>query len=81
MISARFRSLSLRASMSMLGCVASFRPFVSGGLRSDVGSCSRFRRVVTEDTVVTFVADALLVKSAEAIMMVLALVASVTLPF
>ena len=37
--------------------------------------------MVTVDTVVAFVADALLVESAVAVVMVLALVAQITLPF
>ena len=72
---------SALAKLPLPTLAASFLTFVGSGLRDDVGSCSGLRRVVTEDTVVAFVADALFVESAEAVVMVLALVASVTLPF
>ena len=71
--------LSLQASTSLF-LFASVRPF-SGGLRRCNGSCSWFRVVVTVDTVVAFVAGALLVESAEPVVVVLALVAQITLPF
>ena len=68
-----------RPPLQSLFLLLPFGPF--GGLRSDNGSCSWFRVVVTVDTVVAFVADALLVGSADSVVVVLALVAQITLPF
>ena len=79
-IRTRFRMFSLRASISSVLVLLLFA-FRCGGLRSDGGSCGDLLVVMTENAVVAFGADALLMECANPVVVVFTAFAFLALPF
>ena len=79
-IRTRFRMFTLRAAISSVLVLLLFA-FRCGGLRSDGGSCCNLFLTVTENAIVAFGADTLLMECTNTVVVILAAFAFVALPF